>query len=137
MTTQDPTAPRTTVLICDDDARICDALCEVVDSQPDLTAVAVANDAATAAVLARQHLPAVAIVDVRMPGGGAKAVRGLREKSPGTRILAFSAHNDNGAIEEMRDAGADRYLVKGASVRQIVSAIRELAGSGDGPGPRR
>lgn len=129
MTTPVPATPKITVLVCDDDARICDALCEVVDAQPDLTAVGVANDAATAAVLARQYLPVVAIVDVRMPGGGAQAVRALREHSPDTRILAFSAHNDNGAIEEMRGAGAHRYLVKGAPVRQIVAAIRELAGS--------
>lgn len=119
-----------TVLICDDDLRICDALREVVDSQADLTAVAIAHDAAEAATLAHQYRPMVAIVDVRMPGGGPKAVRDVREQSPDTRILAFSAHNDNGAVEEMRTAGIDRYLVKGTPVREIVAAIRDLAGSG-------
>ena len=117
------------MLVCDDDVRICDALREVIGARPDLDAVAVTQDAGEAAALAKRYQPTVAIVDVRMPGGGAEAVRGLREQSPGTRVLAFSAHDDNGAIEEMRLAGAHRYLVKGAPVREIIAAIRELARS--------
>lgn len=125
-----------TVLVCDDDARICDALREVVGSQPDLAAVAVAQDGAEVAGLAERLRPTVAIVDVRMPGGGAQAVRAVRERSPGTRILAFSAHNDNGAVQEMLGAGAHRYLVKGAPLREIIAAIRELAAS-EAAEPRR
>ena len=124
---ESPAPPPITVLVCDDDVRICDALREVIGSQPDLAAVGVTQDAGEAAALAKRYRPTVAIVDVRMPGGGPQAVRGLREQSPETRILAFSAHNDNGAIEEMRTAGAHRYLVKGAPVREILAAIRELA----------
>lgn len=129
-------AAKITVLVCDDDIRICDALREVLDSQPDLEAVAVTQDAREAAALAERHRPMVAIVDVRMPGGGAQAVRGVRERSPNTRILAFSAHNDNGSIDEMRGAGAQRYLVKGTPIRQIIAAVRELAGSGEPEPPR-
>lgn len=115
-----------TVLICDDDARIRAALEAVIDSQPDLALAAVADDSAQAIALARAHRPDLAIVDVRMPGGGPQAVRGIREHAPNTKILAFSAHASDEAVEAMRRAGADHYLLKSTSVRDIVAAIHTL-----------
>jgi DNA-binding NarL/FixJ family response regulator len=129
--------PCITVLVCDDDARIRDALGEVIAAQPDLALVAFAVDRDEAVDLAERHAPAVAIIDVRMPGGGAHAVRGILRRSPQTRILAFSAYNDLAAIEEMDRAGAGAYLVKGARVREILAAIRGLAPNDDANGHGR
>ena len=112
------------VLICDDDARIRTAL---IDAYPDLAVAGIAHNSAQAIVLARQHRPAVAIVDWRVPGGGSNAVAGIREHSPRTRILAFSAHAEPIAIDAMMQAGADQYLNKSTSVNGIVAAIRALA----------
>jgi len=118
-------SPDVSVLICDDDRSVGVALKEVIDTQPDLSVAAIALDGVEAVALAREHAPAVAIVDVRMPGGGgAQAARAIREHSPGTQIVAYSAHNDDEAIEEMKRAGASVYLVKGIPARDIVAAIR-------------
>jgi len=121
-----------TVLICDDDVRIREALRDVIDAQPDLTVIALAADADQAVAFAARGHPDVAIIDVRMPGGGAATARELRDHSPDTRILAFSAHHDNGAIREMEQAGALDYVVKGAPIRDIVSAVRRV-GSAESP----
>jgi DNA-binding NarL/FixJ family response regulator len=125
-------APTLTVLIADDDVRIREALRDVLDAQPDLTVVALAADSEQAVALATRQHPDVAIIDVRMPGGGAAIAREVHDRSPDTRILAFSAHHDNGAIREMEQAGALEYVVKGAPIREIVSAVRRV-GSAESP----
>jgi len=129
------TAPETavtrlSVLVCDDDPMIRDVLCEVLQEETDLEVVAVARDTDEAISLAERHTPAVAVLDVRMPGGGGvRAAREIRLRSPGTRILTFSAHSDMGIMEEMERAGAAEYLRKGAPNSEIVAAVRRLGRS--------
>ncbi len=118
---------RLRVLISDDDPMICDALREVLQAEPDLEVVAVAQHTDEAIALAERHTPAVAVLDVRMAGGGgARAAREIRHCSPDTRIVAFSAYADRAAIDDMRRAGASEYLLKGVANAEIVAAVRRL-----------
>ncbi|GLW07173.1 transcriptional regulator [Microtetraspora sp. NBRC 13810] len=117
-----------TVLIGDDEPLIREVLREVLQAEPDLDVVAVARDAEEAIELAGRHAPAIAILDVRMPaGGGAHAARGIRRRSPGTRIMAFSAYGDAGSVDQMRLAGVTEYLLKGLPNADIVAAVRRMA----------
>jgi DNA-binding NarL/FixJ family response regulator len=64
------------------------------------------------------------VVDVRIPrGGGLRAIRGIRESSPATRIVAYSAADDRSQINRILGAGADCYVVKGASAEPLLEAI--------------
>ncbi|NBH05948.1 response regulator transcription factor [Amycolatopsis sp. SID8362] len=117
------------VLISDDDVMIRDVLKEVLDDEPDIAVVAVAGDADEAIRLAERHRPAVAVLDVRMPGGGgARAAREIARCSPETAILAFSAYADRASIAGLEAAGVTEYLVKGVPNRVIVEAVRRLGG---------
>jgi len=121
------TADRTklTVLIADDDPMIRMALSEVLAAEPDLLVVAIAADAEEAVALAAHHTPDVAVLDVRMPGGGgAHAAREIRIRSPRTQLLAFSAYDDTGVANELKRLGVREYLIKGVTNAQIVSAVR-------------
>ena len=121
------TPTKLSVVISDDDAMIRDALREVLDAEPDLEVVGVAADADEAIDLTRRHVPAVVVLDVRMPGGGGgRAAREIRRLAPGTGILALSAHADLAAVEDIRAAGVTEYIVKGAPNRDIVAAVRRL-----------
>ena len=71
--------------------------------------------------------PAVAVLDVRIPGGGATAARGIKRCSPRTRVLALSAQDDRETVLEMLEAGADGYLVKGSPVETILTSIERAA----------
>lgn len=125
--------PGLSVVISDDDPMIGDALREVLDSEPDFTVVAVARDADEAIALVERHTPAVVVLDVRMPGGGgARAAREIRLRSPDTGILALSAYSDTGVVAEMRRAGVSEYLVKGVPNREIVAAVRRVGRSAAG-----
>jgi DNA-binding NarL/FixJ family response regulator len=119
------------VLISDDDPLICAALREVVQAEPDLEVVAVARDTDEAIALAERHAPAVAVLDVRMPGGGGvRAAREIKLRSPATRIVAFSAHANRAAVDDMRRAGVTEYLLKGVANAEILEAIRRQGRTG-------
>ncbi|MDP9299734.1 MAG: hybrid sensor histidine kinase/response regulator, partial [Actinomycetota bacterium] len=51
------------------------------------------------------------------------AARGIREVSPGTKIVALSAHFDHASVMEMVRAGAIGYLVKGSAPEEIIAAV--------------
>lgn len=118
---------RLTVLIGDDEPLIREVLSEVLAAEPDLDVVATASHADEAIELAVRHTPAVAILDVRMPGGGAWAAREIRRLSPRTRVMAFSAYGDSGSVDEMRRVGVQEYLLKGLPNTDIVAAVRRVA----------
>jgi DNA-binding NarL/FixJ family response regulator len=116
------------VLISDDDPMIRDALRDVLESESDIAVVAVAKDADEAIAMAERHSPAVAVLDVRMPGGGGpRAAREILQRSPRTRILAFSAYDDVSTVAEMTQAGISEYLMKGAPNVEIIAAVRRVA----------
>src|SRR5581483_3017941 len=80
-----------------------------------------------ALALARARRPDVALVDVKMPGGGGvRAAREIIRVSPQTRVLALSAYEDRQTVLQMLAAGAVGYLVKGTSPDEIVRAIAGL-----------
>lgn len=118
------------VLLADDDPHVRQALTELVDAEPSLQVVAVAAAADDAVALAREQTPDVAVIDVRMPGSGHQAVRGVRAQSPKTRVLALSAYGDHGAVVGMIASGAVGYLVKGAAGQEIVAAIHRAVAGG-------
>src|SRR5579864_5759001 len=101
-----------------------EALADMLNDHPRISVVAVAGDVGEAVRQAADLHPDVAILDVRMPGGGgAAAARGIRLHSPATRILAYSAFDDGVAGNEMLAAGAEAYIVKGAGARHIVASV--------------
>jgi EAL domain-containing protein (putative c-di-GMP-specific phosphodiesterase class I) len=115
---------RISVLIADDEQTVLDTLAAVVGLEPDLEVVGQARDASTAIELASQEQPDVAILDVRMPGGGGpRAAREIIRRSPPTHVLALSAHEDATTVLTMLRAGALGYVVKGDSTQEIVDAI--------------
>ena len=118
-----------TVVLADDDRTFSAALQEVIVTTPELRLVGLAGDAAEAVALAERHRPDVAVLDVRMPGGGVEAAREVRRRSPATSIIALSAYEDRDNVASMAGAGAREYLVKGrVTSDDVVLAIREAAG---------
>ena len=102
-----------------------------MQAEPTLELADAVADAAQAILVSMREKPAVAVLDVRIPGGGAIAARGIKRCSPRTRVLVLSARDDRETVLEMLEAGADGYLVKGSSVETILTSI-ERAANGQG-----
>ncbi len=122
---------RIRVLVAEDDPSVRGALASLIIEEPGLELTGAVAGAEEAVRLAARKRPDVALVDVRMPGGGAEAARGIKRRSPETRVLALSAHDDRATVLEMLEAGVVGYLVKGSSVESILDSI-ERAAAGQG-----
>jgi PAS domain S-box-containing protein len=115
------------VLIAEDEAPLRLALCDLVAGEEGMEIAGAAGTAAEAIELAAMTQPDIALIDVRMPGGGVEAVRGVKECSPTTLALGFSAYDDQATVIEMLSAGAVGYVVKGTSPAEILEAMRRAA----------
>jgi DNA-binding NarL/FixJ family response regulator len=116
------------VVIADDDRSIREVLIELIDADESVTLVGVATTGVEAVAICREQQPDVALMDVRMPGGGGfSAVLQLKTVAPTTRVLVLSAYADSGAVTEMIRAGVVGYLVKGTPVPEIRAAIKRAS----------
>ena len=130
------------VFVADDEEAVVDVLQAVIATDPSLRYVGSANDADAAIAGVAIARPDVALVDVRMPGGGGiHAAREIRRRELPTKIVALSAHEDADTIIAMVGVGADAYVAKADPTERIVRAIhrvvdREWREDEDRPAPR-
>jgi len=116
---------RIQVLIAEDEEAVLQALVELVSSAEDMQVVGAARDAEEAIKLAEGSCPDVALVDVRMPGGGgARTTQEIRARCPRARVVALSAYEDRSSVLEMLRAGVVGYVVKGIPADEILEIIR-------------
>jgi two-component system phosphate regulon response regulator PhoB len=115
------------ILIVEDEAAQVEVLRYNLESAGFETAVATNGDEAMEAVAAR--LPDLAIVDWMLPErSGIEICRGLR-KAPETKrlpIIMLTARGEEGDRVLGLEAGADDYVVKPYSPREMVARVRAL-----------
>lgn len=104
------------VLVADDDARIRQALAELLADDSRFTLVGTSESGADAAAQARVVLPDLAIVDVQMPQGGVEAINAIRAASSQTEVVVYTAKRGRHVRSEMLAAGAVGFLAKGDAV---------------------
>jgi two-component system nitrate/nitrite response regulator NarL len=119
-----------TVLLADDQRAYREGLARAIagHGRLDLVAVACDGDEALHAIEALE--PDVALVDVRMAGmEGTTLCSELRRRHPemGTRVILMSAHDGSVLAEHAREAGADGFVAKDHSRREICEALVQAA----------
>jgi EAL domain-containing protein (putative c-di-GMP-specific phosphodiesterase class I)/FixJ family two-component response regulator len=125
------------VLIAEDEEAVRDTLSAVIAADPELHVVGTAGDAEGAIELALRERPDVALVDVRMPGGGGpRAAREITRRCPPTRVIALSAHEDSDTIITMMSAGARAYVAKSDSTTRILREIHRSVQGATPPAQR-
>ncbi len=118
---------RLRVLIADDHELFRRGLRMVLDDEPDIEVVAEAGDGRDAVERAREHVPDVVVLDVRMPTvSGIDAARLIRGDQPGTRILMLTISDEEDDLFEAVKAGANGYLLKEISIDEIADAVRSI-----------
>jgi len=113
------------VVVADDDADI-RALVAIAMRRAGIELVADVASGTEALEAVRQHVPDMVILDVSMPGmTGLEVTRALRADSSldGIRVFLLSAGVTEAAIQAGKDAGADEYLIKPFSPRELAARI--------------
>ncbi|QRP46101.1 response regulator transcription factor [Amycolatopsis sp. FDAARGOS 1241] len=89
---------------------------------------ATAPDAPAAVRIARTVRPDVVLMDLNLDGtSGVEATREITTELPDTRVLVLSASGEHSDVLEAVKAGASGYLVKSASVAELVDAVHRTA----------
>jgi DNA-binding NarL/FixJ family response regulator len=115
------------LVLADDHRVFAEGLGVMLDAQDDLAVLGVAHDSRQAMELAGRHEPTVLLLDAHMPGADlGTTVRSVKGASPATKVLMLSADTRQETIAEALEAGADGFLAKDASSRQVAGAIRTL-----------
>ena len=84
-----------------------------------------AGSARDAFVAIDTHRPDIVLMDVALPGmDGVIATREIRRRTPRTRVLIFSVHDQIGDVLDALDAGASGYALKTEGTDALVAALR-------------
>ena len=116
------------LLIVDDHLVVREGLKGMLASQPDFSIVGEAGDGVTAARLAQELAPDVALMDLRMPGGdGVSAIQAICANAPSTHVLVLTTYDSDADIVPAIEAGATGYLLKDTPREELFRAIRAAA----------
>lgn len=91
------------------------------------TVVAEADSEASALALVEEHHADAVVLDIQMPvEQGLAAITALRARFPRLAIVVCSFHLDGSTRERAMANGADAYLAKPISPRELNASIRSL-----------
>jgi two-component system, OmpR family, alkaline phosphatase synthesis response regulator PhoP len=113
-----------TILVVDDEPRIAALVRDYLEQAG--FAVLVAGDGRNALVLARSRRPDLVVLDLGLPGlDGLDVARALRRDSD-VPILMLTARTDEADRVAGLELGADDYVTKPFSPREIVARVRAI-----------
>lgn len=121
-----PSAAR--VFIVDDHPIVRAGLAAQLNVQRDLELCGEAEDMADALVQIDSLKPDVAVIDISLKRGtGLDLIKRLRTRNKSLHILVWSMHPEPLYAERALRAGAQGYIHKGQSTREILKALRVVS----------
>ncbi|MFE0172455.1 response regulator [Streptomyces sp. NPDC059002] len=116
------------VLVADDQPVIRAGLRTLLGAADDMVVVGEACDGAEVVSMARELVPDVVLLDLRMPGvDGIDATIQLARSTPSARVLVLTNYDTDEAVLAAFEAGAAGLLLKTSSPRELLSSVRSVA----------
>ena len=118
---------RISVLVVDDHDLFRRGLVEVLEEEEDILVVGEASDGREAVVQADKLTPSVVFMDLNMPEqNGIEATAYLNQHMPEIKILVLTVSEEPTDLFRALGVGALGYVLKTASPRDIVEALRQV-----------
>jgi DNA-binding NarL/FixJ family response regulator len=112
------------VLLADDDRTFLESLRELIDRQPELGVVGLAENGLEAIEQADELDPDAVVIDLHMPlVDGVTAVARLRHDHPSLCVIALTGDEAPKLHEAVMEAGADGVLLKNELVEGLVERL--------------
>ncbi|HEY2968148.1 MAG TPA: response regulator transcription factor [Casimicrobiaceae bacterium] len=119
------------VVIADDHTIVREGLKQLLLAASDLEVAGEARDGNEVLERVRGSDFDVLLLDMSMPGrSGMELIRQVKSEKPKLRVLVLSMHAEHQYAVRAIKAGASGYLTKDSASRELVSAIRKVAGGG-------
>ncbi len=113
------------VLVVDDHDLVRIGISRMLEDVEGIRVVGQAASGEEAVKMVREHAPDVVLMDVQMPGiGGMEATRKIQRIDDAIKVIAVTVCDEEPFPSRLLKAGAAGYLTKGASLQEMVKAIR-------------
>jgi DNA-binding NarL/FixJ family response regulator len=118
-------------VVADDHPAIVESVSRLLEETGEFDVVATAGDGVDALARIRELEPDVVVIDVDMPHlDGIEITRLLVADGAAPRILVYSGSRDPVVAQEVLEAGAAGYAVKGRPLSELVHAVNVVASGG-------
>ena len=113
------------VAVVDDHTLMRQGTVGLLGSQPDIEIAGEADSGRAALELVAIAEPDVVLMDIAMPGmSGLDATREIRQRFPSVNVVIVTMHERDDYFFEALRAGASGYVLKGADIEELLSAVR-------------
>jgi DNA-binding NarL/FixJ family response regulator len=122
----------TRILIVDDHEIVREGLrSHLAKSRPDWDICGEATDGVQAIAFTQELKPDLVILDITMPRmSGLEASSRMRKLGLTVPVLIFTTHDSERLATEVRDAGAQGYVMKSQAVRYLLQAVDTILAGG-------
>lgn len=118
---------RIKVLIADDHQLFREGLATLLFSAENIEVIAQAKDGNEAIEKVKHFKPDVVLLDIAMPIiNGIEATKKIKALFPDIKTITVSMHSDKQYVKGALEAGADGYLLKNCTYRQLTDAIQSV-----------
>ena len=115
------------VLIVEDHQMVRMGLEIVLEKSENIEILAQAKNGKEAIELANKLHPDVILMDIGLPQiDGIEATQIIKSQNLSSKVLIFTSRDDQNDVFDALKAGADGYIMKGASSEQIICAIETV-----------
>jgi two-component system response regulator DesR len=116
------------LLLADDQTLVRSALAALLELEDDFEVVAQVGRGDEVVAAAAACSPAVALLDIEMPGlDGLAAAAALQTAVPTCRVLILTTFGRPGFLRRAMESGALGFVVKDAPAEQLADAVRRVA----------
>jgi DNA-binding NarL/FixJ family response regulator len=113
------------ILLADDHSLFREGLARILSTHSDIEVVGEASDGVEAIVKARDLKPDLILMDILMPGvDGLEATKQIKQELPETIIVILTVRDEQDNLFEAIKNGAQGYLLKNISSKEILKFIR-------------
>jgi two-component system, NarL family, response regulator len=115
------------VLLVEDDEVFRLGLTASLKNQSHIELVGICTDGKTAIESAETLQPDIILMDIGLPVvSGIQATKSIKSRSPDTKILILTSHSEPKTVEQMMQAGADGFCLKGISTERLHTLIQDV-----------
>ena len=115
------------VLLVEDDEIFRLGLTVSLKKCPEVELLDTCEDGQTALKLADKLNPDLILMDVGLPVmTGIEATREIKKRHPDIKVLALTSHTEAKIVNQIMDAGADGFCLKGVSTERLIVSIEEV-----------
>jgi len=124
-------SPAIRVLLVDDHTILREGVRALLAGEREIVVVGEAGDGREALEKVETLRPDIVLMDMVMPGmNGLEATTLIKQRHSEVKVLILSMYDDDEYVQQVIQAGASGYLLKGMAADDLVLAIREVhAGS--------